>query len=185
MGFRASLFLNFIREIHSARYYNPATGRFMSRDPNAGALLNPKYLHKYLYANGDPENGKDPRGRADELEEGQIGTYTDLQTAAKAGRNGLENHHIIPQSLKCLFMITSGKMIAIALTPEVHQFYDTQWNEWWDDLFGSGTKRCSEQIVTVEEVLDAAEAIYEDDPDILEAIHDWFEALAENRPSLF
>ncbi len=47
-----------------ARYYNPATGRFMSRDPNVGTLTDPKSLHKYLYAGGDPTNRLDPSGRA-------------------------------------------------------------------------------------------------------------------------
>jgi RHS repeat-associated protein len=51
-----------------ARYMNPVTGRFMSRDPNAGRLKDPKSLHKYLYASGDPVNRIDPRGRED-LEE--------------------------------------------------------------------------------------------------------------------
>jgi RHS repeat-associated protein len=46
-----------------ARYYNPSTGRFMSRDPEDGKPGNPKSLHKYLYAAGDPVNKKDPRGR--------------------------------------------------------------------------------------------------------------------------
>jgi RHS repeat-associated protein len=46
-----------------ARYYNPLTGRFMSRDPNEGRLPDPKILHKYLYAGGDPVNAIDPRGR--------------------------------------------------------------------------------------------------------------------------
>ena len=53
-----------------ARYYDPATGRFMSRDPNTprpfssnGIPTDPKYLHNYLYANGDPVNLIDPRGR--------------------------------------------------------------------------------------------------------------------------
>jgi len=49
-----------------ARYYNPATGRFMSRDPLNGRLGDPASLHKYLYANGDPANGIDPTGREDE-----------------------------------------------------------------------------------------------------------------------
>ena len=48
-----------------ARYYNPTTGRFMSRDPNAGTPLIPAMLHKYLYTGGDPVNHIDPRGRAD------------------------------------------------------------------------------------------------------------------------
>jgi RHS repeat-associated protein len=46
-----------------ARYYNPATGRFMSRDPEDGKAKDPKTLHKYLYVGGDPVNWIDPRGR--------------------------------------------------------------------------------------------------------------------------
>ncbi len=52
-----------------ARYYNPATGRFMSRDPldaqprNAdGTPIDQRRLHKYLYAGADPVNLEDPRG---------------------------------------------------------------------------------------------------------------------------
>ncbi len=47
-----------------ARYYNPNTGRFMSRDPEAGNRFSPASLHKYLYAGGDPVNRIDPSGRA-------------------------------------------------------------------------------------------------------------------------
>ena len=46
-----------------ARYYNPITGRFMSRDPKDGVLTDPKMLHKYLYAGGDPANSYDPSGQ--------------------------------------------------------------------------------------------------------------------------
>ena len=49
-----------------ARYYNPATGRFLSRDPEDGYTNDPASLHKYLYANGDPVNLADPTGRAGE-----------------------------------------------------------------------------------------------------------------------
>lgn len=35
----------------------------MSRDPNEGTPFDPKTLHKYLYAGGDPVNAKDPTGR--------------------------------------------------------------------------------------------------------------------------
>jgi RHS repeat-associated protein len=51
-----------------ARYYNPLTGRFLSRDPEDGKALDPRSLHKYLYADGDPVNGMDPRGRGDLVE---------------------------------------------------------------------------------------------------------------------
>jgi len=46
-----------------ARYYNPQTGRFMSRDPEEGNVKDPATLHKYLYAGGDPVNAFDPTGR--------------------------------------------------------------------------------------------------------------------------
>jgi RHS repeat-associated protein len=52
-----------------ARYYNPMTGRFPSRDPEDGNASDPKTLHKYLYASGDPVNRVDPLGRADTVME--------------------------------------------------------------------------------------------------------------------
>jgi RHS repeat-associated protein len=54
-----------------ARYYNAATGRFMSRDPEDGDQTIPATLHKYLYAGGDPINRVDRTGR-DFLEIGEI-----------------------------------------------------------------------------------------------------------------
>jgi RHS repeat-associated protein len=63
--FDSDLALYYLR----ARYYNPETGRFMSRDPYSPQLLpdgvptNPRDLHKYLYAGGDPINMIDPTGR--------------------------------------------------------------------------------------------------------------------------
>jgi RHS repeat-associated protein len=53
-----------------ARYYNPLTGRFLSRDPyepklrdSHGRPIDPKKFHKYLYAGGDPVNALDPTGK--------------------------------------------------------------------------------------------------------------------------
>jgi RHS repeat-associated protein len=62
--FDADLGLYYLR----ARYYNPNTGRFLSRDPLDGQAKDPATLHKYLYANGDPVNGIDPTGKGDILE---------------------------------------------------------------------------------------------------------------------
>jgi hypothetical protein len=57
---------------HPPRYYNPLTGRFLSRDPEKGKPYDPKTLHKYLYASGDPVNSVDPRGREALIEYGTI-----------------------------------------------------------------------------------------------------------------
>jgi RHS repeat-associated protein len=55
-----------------ARYYNPATGRFVSMDPENGVITDPATLHKYVYANGDPVNMVDPRGRDASVESALI-----------------------------------------------------------------------------------------------------------------
>jgi RHS repeat-associated protein len=47
-----------------ARYLNPLTGRFLTKDPAEGAIDDPASLHKYLYANADPVNRMDPTGWA-------------------------------------------------------------------------------------------------------------------------
>jgi RHS repeat-associated protein len=79
IGMRAGLALNRVRSRCSAeqydsdlglyylraRYYNPLTGRFLSRDPEDGQAKDSASLHKYLYADGDPINGIDPMGRED------------------------------------------------------------------------------------------------------------------------
>jgi len=46
-----------------ARYFNPLTGRFLTRDQTEGKTIDPRTLHKYLYAGGDPLNATDPSGR--------------------------------------------------------------------------------------------------------------------------
>lgn len=66
--FDSDLSLYYLR----ARYYNPLTGRFLSRDPENGNAYDPRTLHKYLYAGGDPVNMADPFGRASMLETGSL-----------------------------------------------------------------------------------------------------------------
>jgi RHS repeat-associated protein len=73
-----------------ARYYNPNTGRFLSRDPLEGDPADPQSLHKYLYAGGDPVNRIDPSGRADSIETiftiTVIATPTEVALSALAGQ---------------------------------------------------------------------------------------------------
>jgi RHS repeat-associated protein len=46
-----------------ARWYNPVTGRFMTRDPYQGSIYDPASLHRYNYARANPANFIDPSGR--------------------------------------------------------------------------------------------------------------------------
>jgi RHS repeat-associated protein len=66
----ADLSLYYLR----ARYYNPNTGRFLSRDPLDGDATDPRTLHKYEYAGGDPVNMADPTGREAMFEYVEVGT---------------------------------------------------------------------------------------------------------------
>jgi len=45
-----------------ARYYDPASGSFLSRDPARGNLANPLTQQAYAYVGGDPVNLIDPSG---------------------------------------------------------------------------------------------------------------------------
>jgi RHS repeat-associated protein len=45
-----------------ARYYDPSTGLFISKDPNKGDRKNPSSQHPYLYCQNNPINRIDPSG---------------------------------------------------------------------------------------------------------------------------
>jgi RHS repeat-associated protein len=52
-----------------ARWYDPAVGRFLSRDPLKGKPQNPVTLNAYMYAAGDPIAFTDPTGLDPESDE--------------------------------------------------------------------------------------------------------------------
>jgi RHS repeat-associated protein len=73
-----------------ARYFNPVTGRFLSRDSRDGSTRTPASLHKYLYANGDPVNGRDPSGHQDLIEYKSLKPEPLEAEAEVAGEEGAE-----------------------------------------------------------------------------------------------
>lgn len=46
-----------------ARYYDPSTGRFMSKDPVSPVLVQPQSMNPYQYAYNNPVNLSDPSGK--------------------------------------------------------------------------------------------------------------------------
>ncbi len=49
-----------------ARYYDPAIGRFLTRDPLPGSALAPQSLNPYPYVGNNPVNRVDPSGMLSE-----------------------------------------------------------------------------------------------------------------------
>jgi RHS repeat-associated protein len=70
-----------------ARYYNPRTGRFWTRDAHEGSAQDPLSIHKYLYCHDDPVNHEDPSGEGP-----RISIYTFYEAIGSG-------HHIIPFEL--------------------------------------------------------------------------------------
>jgi RHS repeat-associated protein len=101
-----------------ARYYNPLTGRFMSRDPEDGKPIDPKTLHKYLYAGGDPVNEVDPRGR-DAEEEGELDAISILSAETRPARVEAAYNGCLEAVLELLdftygFNVSSGDTLRFA-----------------------------------------------------------------------
>ena len=88
--------LDFLR----ARYYDAATGRFVSADPFPGLLDLPVSLNKYVYAGQDPVNNTDPSGLLT-LPEVLVSTFiiaTSAAIGAQYGRRFAEKHHLDPRA---------------------------------------------------------------------------------------
>ena len=67
----------------NARYYNPATARFLSQDTYTGSAFVPWTQHLYAYCNNNPVNMVDPTGHNPLL----IALLIAIATAAVAGCN--------------------------------------------------------------------------------------------------
>jgi RHS repeat-associated protein len=88
-----------------ARYMNPLTGRFLSRDPKPGHIEIPRSLHKYLYASDDPVNRIDPRGKEDLVEEDGADSEPE---AAEPGERALASR------INCILDTTAGALNALS-----------------------------------------------------------------------
>ncbi|MBX3024521.1 PASTA domain-containing protein [bacterium] len=94
-----------------ARYYDAATGAFLSRDPQPGGDGDALSQHRYLYAAGNPVNRTDPSGRFT-LPEALVSSYQRLQAA---GQNVLRARRGLSQAkdVTATTMRTLGGVLAI------------------------------------------------------------------------
>jgi RHS repeat-associated protein len=117
-----------------ARYYNPLTDRFLSRDPEDGIDTDPKTLHKYVYAGGDPVNLADPTGRASQagvMGGGDIGEYAGLIFAISI--QAIPQVRAVEQSVVCLLNKSAQTIGGIAANLG-------------DKMFFQSTGQCTEEV---------------------------------------
>jgi RHS repeat-associated protein len=69
-----------------ARYYDPATARFLSPDPAPPQAGDPLSLNAYAYCQGDPVNKWDPDGRRLVAYGGASPVHTEAVKAARSGK---------------------------------------------------------------------------------------------------
>jgi RHS repeat-associated protein len=101
-----------------ARYYNPLTGRFLSRDPVSGSSSDPKSLHKYLYAGGEPVNADDPTGRAELVATAGFDLWQATKDAALATATGA--------AITCAyFKLASAEQLLVAYGGSTNQLFTT------------------------------------------------------------
>ena len=79
------------------RWYDPATGQFLTPDPRFGDLRDPRRLDRYQYALADPINNADPSGMASEAvgkQSGAIPDWRDFEGDVNYIRNLIEQRVI-------------------------------------------------------------------------------------------
>jgi RHS repeat-associated protein len=129
-----------------ARYYNPATGRFLAMDPYEGDVSDPLTFHKYVYTANNPVNFVDPSGEADVEENSVIGSYWRLRRLF-AGQ-GMQVHHLIEQRFAVRIgaaLLTSACTISVALTKSEHQAYTNAWRN--SIPYGPGTNAANLELI--------------------------------------
>ena len=140
-----------------ARYYDPALGRFLSRDPAEPLLTAPHELNRYVYVADNPLNAADPSGRQalteysmanEQSRRESAATEPVGQTTADLYGEALANEQIAEaQSLYSSFF-SSGDNVAIAkgtyvdMEGNIHNFVGT------NDFYGSRGWELYQRIIS-------------------------------------
>lgn len=89
-----------------SRYYDPATGRFLTRDQWPGAIQLPQSLHAYAYAHLDPVNITDPSGNE---------SLAELSAATQVQQTIIQ-YYYLPMATR-IFSVLIPKLVGALVPP--------------------------------------------------------------------
>jgi fibro-slime domain-containing protein/RHS repeat-associated protein len=89
-----------------ARYYDPATGRFLNRDPAPYNLTDPVELNRYGYAAANPIRFSDPTGRTIALERAVIEIHISMEVKVAVAALGV--------AVSCIYEYQASVFMALA-----------------------------------------------------------------------
>jgi len=108
-----------------ARDYDPATGRFLTRDPAAAVPLAPETLHPYAFANGNPLLYTDPTGEFSivEINVGNL-IQGSMQSIRAAGVNQARRYGIEKAQEFALDILTDALFKVVPLGSEMRDLVE-------------------------------------------------------------
>ncbi len=120
-----------------ARYYDPAAGVFLSRDPELGKTGEPMSWNAYLYASANPVNRVDPTGHEDatlpSLATAQTvdSTISNVQIVNNARKGILEAQEVLAETLRWAAAGISLETLAESATDGARVMY------WFGGVLGN------------------------------------------------
>ncbi len=106
-----------------ARYYSPADGRFLSRDPAGYVLDSPIELNRYGYAHANPINFSDPTGRTALAARAMIESNVSIRTQAAVAALGVATACLYEYQVSILAAVNHNGPILLfleAMHPSPH-----------------------------------------------------------------
>jgi RHS repeat-associated protein len=114
-----------------ARYFNPVTGRFLTRDPyepcgcstcGCSCGRDPSALHKYMYGAANPVNRIDPSGRDTAVETALLAGAVSLPLAAGLVRYEQQSHALANLSVAVGDLTVAAAVAVGRTTDEVRKY---------------------------------------------------------------
>ena len=93
------------------------------------------------------------------------------------GVKNIEKHHLIEQRFAALFSCKPDDFLSVVLTPDMHQIITNRWRNLHklDDMFQNFAYGSDYSLITYEEMVQAANKVYNDMPAVLDDVLSWLE----------